>query len=64
MIKMKCVRCGSLRMVRFLDGFGERRIFCRKCWGSYLVNRQFNGQKKLEDFNIQYRTILERRDKM
>lgn len=59
---MKCVRCGSLRMVRFLDGFGERRIFCRKCWGSYpeLNFVKLSEQKNLQDFklNINYGSRL------
>lgn len=52
---MKCVKCNSLRMVKFVDGFGKRRIFCKKCYGSFLDNGGFSnllGQKNLMDFNL------------
>jgi len=50
------MKCGSLRMVKFVDGFGKRRIFCRGCWGSFIDLNQLNGQTKLKDFdfNIYY----------
>lgn len=52
---MKCGKCGSLRMTKFIDGFGKRRIFCKKCYGSFLDNSVFNnlvGQKSLTDFGL------------
>ena len=41
-------------MTRFFDGFGKRRIFCKKCYGSFLDNDTFGNfvdQKNLMDFN-------------
>ncbi|MBI2542939.1 MAG: hypothetical protein HYW24_02020 [Candidatus Aenigmarchaeota archaeon] len=51
---MKC-KCGSFRMVKFIDGFGQRRLFCRVCSGSFL-DISFPGpeQTKLPDFNHMY----------
>lgn len=28
---MRCVRCNSIRLFEFMDGFGQKRIFCRTC---------------------------------
>jgi len=28
---MRCIKCHSSRIIRFLDGFGEWRIFCKSC---------------------------------
>jgi len=53
-MKMKCGKCGSVRMTKFIDGFGQRRIFCKGCYGSFVDNGTFlnlNGQKILGDFN-------------
>jgi hypothetical protein len=33
---MKCARCKSHRVLRFVDGFGQKRVFCRSCGRSYL----------------------------
>ena len=35
MIDMKCLRCKSVKTYKFLDGFNQKRIFCRNCWGSW-----------------------------
>jgi hypothetical protein len=52
----KCGRCGSFRLVKFLDGFGQRRLFCKTCSGSFLENgglSKFNNdQKNLREFNL------------
>jgi len=43
---MECVKCGSLRMMEFVDGFGQRRVFCKGCGRSSLDTRElreFNG---------------------
>lgn len=32
---MKCIRCGSERTIKFIDGFGRQRIFCKGCKGSF-----------------------------
>ncbi len=34
--RMKCPRCKYLRMMWFVDGFGERRIYCRMCGANFL----------------------------
>jgi hypothetical protein len=51
---MKCLRCKSVRTLKFIDGFGQRRIFCRNCGGSFLEDRviKFNNQKNLIDFSL------------
>ena len=49
------MRCGSARIMRFLDGFGQRRMFCKSCAGSILENRFFtdpNDQTNLKNFNF------------
>lgn len=28
---MRCIKCGSERIVKFLDGFGKPRIYCKSC---------------------------------
>jgi len=41
-------------MTKFFDGFGKRRIFCKKCYGSFLDNGGFSNfvdQKTLLEFN-------------
>jgi hypothetical protein len=53
---MKCSRCKSHRLVRFIDGFGKMRIFCRDCWNSLPINVISipDGQKKLSEFENRY----------
>jgi len=45
---MKCLRCKSEKTYGFLDAFGNRRIFCRSCWGSWLEQSviEFGDVKK------------------
>ena len=52
---MKCLRCNSLRTFEFIDGFGEKRIFCKDCFGSFLVSkaREIESQKNLHEFNLE-----------
>jgi hypothetical protein len=49
---MRCVRCHSPRIIKFLDGFGNWRIFCRTCEESVLEVDYYNliEVKKLSDF--------------
>jgi hypothetical protein len=51
---MECVKCGSLRMMEFMDGFGQRRVFCKGCWGSFIDVSfvDLDGQKNLKDFSL------------
>lgn len=37
-IIMRCTRCHSPRLIKFIDGFGHKRVFCRDCGGSFLDN--------------------------
>jgi hypothetical protein len=41
--------------MQFIDGFGERRIFCRSCWGSFPINSllKIDDQKRLQEFNLE-----------
>ena len=48
---MKCLRCQSLRILKFVDGFGQKRVFCRKCGGSFLEMSALNYQKNLLEFD-------------
>jgi formate-dependent nitrite reductase cytochrome c552 subunit len=32
---MECVTCKSPRIERFVDTFGDKRVFCRSCWVSF-----------------------------
>lgn len=49
---MRCIRCNSTRVIRFVDGFGQHRIFCKNCKGSfvesYVIN--INQQKHLQEY--------------
>ncbi|MCS7134837.1 MAG: hypothetical protein N3E38_00380 [Candidatus Aenigmarchaeota archaeon] len=52
---MKCVRCSSLRVVTFIDFFGNKRAFCRSCQESMLIQKALINQKKLAEFAEYYR---------
>jgi hypothetical protein len=51
---MKCVMCQSPRMMKFIDGFGERRVFCRDCGRNFLEGNfmKILEQKSLHEFRI------------
>jgi hypothetical protein len=51
---MKCIVCRSPRILRFVDGFGYRRIFCKGCGRSFLEQSfiRVNEQKKLQEFQL------------
>jgi hypothetical protein len=51
---MKCVMCKSHRILRFVDGFGDKRIFCKGCCRSFLESNfiEFNWQKNLQEFSM------------
>jgi hypothetical protein len=42
--------------MRFIDGFGERRVFCRTCGRSILEESamRLREQKRLFEFNIMH----------
>ncbi len=50
---MRCLRCNSPRILRFIDGFGVRRAFCRDCWMSIPESSlKLNLQKNLNQFSL------------
>lgn len=51
---MKCVVCRSPRILRFIDGVGDRRIFCKGCGRSFLEHSfiRINEQKRLQEFQL------------
>jgi hypothetical protein len=51
---VSCIKCNSPRIIRFLDGFGEWRIFCKSCQESFLLDKMNNlkNVKKLSEFNV------------
>ena len=50
---MKCLLCESHKIIRFVDGFGDKRVFCKSCGRSFLENNfiRLSGQRKIPDFN-------------
>ncbi|MEM5820884.1 MAG: hypothetical protein QXP34_00990 [Candidatus Aenigmatarchaeota archaeon] len=51
---MRCVRCGSHRIIEFVDGFGKERVFCRDCFIS-LEKTSFiklSSQRTLREFYL------------
>jgi hypothetical protein len=51
---MRCLRCNSFRTFEFIDGFGQKRIFCKDCFGSFLESKakEIETQKSLHEFNL------------
>lgn len=49
---MRCIRCNSINVLRFIDGFGNRRVFCRNCGRSFLENIIHNDQRRLIEFGV------------
>jgi len=53
---MRCIRCHSRRVIRFIDGFGQLRFFCRECQESFtitdVINIKYglNNSRKLTEF--------------
>jgi hypothetical protein len=50
---MRCERCKSLNVVKFVDGFGERRTFCKCCGRSFLQDSftHSGNQMSLAEFD-------------
>ncbi|MBL7170158.1 MAG: hypothetical protein ISS48_04005 [Candidatus Aenigmarchaeota archaeon] len=50
---MQCVKCHSPRIIRFVDGFGDARVFCKTCQESMLIEDALLtlSQKNVWDFN-------------
>ena len=34
---MKCIKCKSHRVMKFVDGHNHKRVFCKNCGISYLT---------------------------
>lgn len=51
---MRCPRCNSLRLINFIDGFGNKRIFCKDCFLSVdaEVFKKLVSQTTLFDFDL------------
>ena len=46
---MNCLKCKSHRVMKFIDGFGNKRCFCRQCGSSFLEHSRVlpTGEKNL-----------------
>ncbi len=51
-IIMRCIKCRSPRIIRFLDGFGKWRIFCKSCQESITL-MEFYEVKIVEKNNFE-----------
>lgn len=51
---MRCLLCNSRRVLRFIDGFGEKRVFCKTCGRSFLESTVFKlrNQTNLLEFRV------------
>ncbi|MBD3155689.1 MAG: hypothetical protein GF368_03470 [Candidatus Aenigmarchaeota archaeon] len=47
---MRCINCNSPRTIKFIDGFGEARIFCKTCRESMLTKNVILAQTRVGDF--------------
>jgi len=45
-----CIKCHSPRIIKFLDGFGKDRLFCKDCQESMLINDVVFAQKTMVQF--------------
>lgn len=52
-IKMQCIKCHSPRIIKFLDGFGNTRIFCKTCQESIPLKDVIVSQTNVLDFSAQ-----------
>jgi len=55
---MHCIKCNSPRIIRFLDGFGEWRVFCKSCQESMTIieYNDIKNLKKLWEFTEDHDT--------
>jgi hypothetical protein len=52
---MGCILCRSPKIIKFIDGFGERRVFCKMCGRSFLeVGLMTPNQRSLQEFSIKF----------
>jgi len=57
---MECRMCSSPRIMKFVDGFGDHRLFCRTCGRSFLLEETLivdREQKNLQEFNPNHLVI-------
>jgi len=47
---MHCPRCHSPRTIKFIDGFGKDRLFCKECQESMLISDVIVAQKTMTQF--------------
>ena len=48
---MYCIKCHSPRIIKFIDGFGDSRVFCKTCQESMLVKDVIIDQKNVWNFS-------------
>jgi len=49
-IIVRCLKCNSPRIIKFLDGFGKDRLFCKECQESILIDDVMVAQKNMMQF--------------
>lgn len=37
---MACIKCGSERVIKFIDGLGKDRFYCKTCKKSYYPTKE------------------------
>jgi len=45
------MKCHSPRIIKFLDGFGKDRVFCKSCQESMLISDVLVAQKSIFEFS-------------
>lgn len=48
----RCVRCSSFKTAAFVDRFGDRRLYCRDCSESFVVEGLKGVRQKLKEQDI------------
>jgi len=61
---MQCIMCSSPKVMKFIDGFGNNRVYCKGCGRSFLENHflKFRDQRSLVEWGIDsiHKGIIER----
>ncbi len=55
----ECLRCKSTNTFKFLDAFGRRRVFCRRCSGSWLEESAMEFGAGIRDERIMKLTFYQ-----
>jgi len=45
-----CLKCHSPRTIKFIDGFGKDRLFCKECQETILISDVIVAQKTMVQF--------------